>query len=767
MATQADLNFVQQLYVAYYGRPAEQAGLTYWADRAEAEGQSTIINAFGQSEEFDTDFGDLDNADLINNLYQQLFGRDAEQAGRDFYAGLLDNDEKSLAEIAVVIKDGAQGTDKTAFDAKVQAAEAYTARAGDNNYDADSAKEILNGIDGEDTQADLEAALGKVDELPAQSGGAGSSNSLTSGADMLTGTTGDDTFVAAKGTLGALDSIDGKEGIDTLRVEDATELNSGAEISNVETIEVIGAGSATLDVSEIAEGIETLNFTRVSDGAGSNFNISGLNANQTVRVAQRDTNKDGGFNNAATVNAEVAEGTTANIEAAGANIAYDATKATANTAANLKTVNVTSSGEKASTVAFTTSANFANVQNVSVNGTGDLALTVGDLGSSLTKAADGVAAATIDASAATGDVELEVATGAKVSSVKLGSGDDILTSELDLSNTKLTLDGGEGNDTLFANATQLGALQTVGGAKISNFETLGIDALAASFDASSLSQLGFESLALNAAATGASVTGLSADSNVTLTGGSTVELVLADAEGKSDSLSFSIADANTYNVTADGVETLNVTTVDKEADGGTFGVSELVLSTADAVETVNLSGEEAVLFDASGLTTLKNVDASGITSDSDASASTPEYAANIIVDSAATVTGSAGADSITFGDGAKVTGGAGDDTFVVDSTSATKIASITDFQKGDVIVFGAAVSKVSQVEVATTPGAEATFTDYVNSVSDGEAGYFNFADSTYLVYGNSTADNIVELGGNVDLTGLQINEDNTNFVEIA
>jgi YD repeat-containing protein len=47
-------NYVQKAYVAYYGRPADFAGQTYWAQRMDAEGQSldAIIGAFGSSDEF-------------------------------------------------------------------------------------------------------------------------------------------------------------------------------------------------------------------------------------------------------------------------------------------------------------------------------------------------------------------------------------------------------------------------------------------------------------------------------------------------------------------------------------------------------------------------------------------------------------------------------------------------------------------------------------------------------------------------------------------
>ena len=57
-------NYVQKAYVAYYGRPADPAGQTYWAQRMDSEGQSldAIIGAFGNSDEFNRRYGGLTRA---------------------------------------------------------------------------------------------------------------------------------------------------------------------------------------------------------------------------------------------------------------------------------------------------------------------------------------------------------------------------------------------------------------------------------------------------------------------------------------------------------------------------------------------------------------------------------------------------------------------------------------------------------------------------------------------------------------------------------
>lgn len=141
MATQAELNQAQLLYVAYYGRPADPAGLEFWAEQIAQVGVAGIAADFGNSAEFEAEFGDLGSVALINNLYQQLFGRDAEAEGLQYWLDVL-ADGAPLASIALEIAGGAQGGDATGLQNKVTLANQFTAAvaAGDVAYDgADAA----------------------------------------------------------------------------------------------------------------------------------------------------------------------------------------------------------------------------------------------------------------------------------------------------------------------------------------------------------------------------------------------------------------------------------------------------------------------------------------------------------------------------------------------------------------------------------------------------------------------------------------------------
>ena len=82
-------NIVQQLYISYYNRPAEPAGLSYWATTLQANGGnlSSIIKAFVNTPESNAIYGANATAEArVNAVYQNIFGRAPEQAGLNYWA---------------------------------------------------------------------------------------------------------------------------------------------------------------------------------------------------------------------------------------------------------------------------------------------------------------------------------------------------------------------------------------------------------------------------------------------------------------------------------------------------------------------------------------------------------------------------------------------------------------------------------------------------------------------------------------------------------
>ncbi|MCG8613898.1 MAG: DUF4214 domain-containing protein [Pseudomonadales bacterium] len=129
-------------YIAYYGRVPGSAGMAWWATELErVEGDlSAIIQAFGNSDEFDRNFGSLDNTTLINNLYKQSFGRDADNDGLAWYTSELDAGRMSLQTIALGGLNGATGPDLNVKNNRRLAAEYYVTKAIDAGFDLDESQ---------------------------------------------------------------------------------------------------------------------------------------------------------------------------------------------------------------------------------------------------------------------------------------------------------------------------------------------------------------------------------------------------------------------------------------------------------------------------------------------------------------------------------------------------------------------------------------------------------------------------------------------------
>lgn len=156
---------VLQAYIAYYGRPGDLLGLRYWADRLAAEDGdlSAIIEAFGYSQEFIERYGALDDRELIRNLFQQLFGRDPDPAGWDFYADSLAQGTRTLPTIALDVLYGAQNNDAAIIANKVLAASDFVSLldctgAAYNATNLDAAARLITRVDESDASRSVARA---------------------------------------------------------------------------------------------------------------------------------------------------------------------------------------------------------------------------------------------------------------------------------------------------------------------------------------------------------------------------------------------------------------------------------------------------------------------------------------------------------------------------------------------------------------------------------------------------------------------------------
>lgn len=272
---------VQQLYVAYFNRPADVAGLTYWEGVvANANGSTAAVSAaFAGSAEYKAAYANMDAYHVVAQVYQNLFGHAPDLPGLNFWGQALIAGQMTVDNVVTEIAKGAQGTDLTAYNNKVTAATAFTTAldtpAEVLAYSGDAANALAkNYITGVTDDASLAAAIdatalntavqGVVD---AYGDTTGKSFTLTAGLDNLVGTSGNDVFNAysfnastgADATnLSTYDSIDGGAGKDTLNLDLAHNTVTGT-IKNVEVINLTSV-TAAVDAS-VFQGATNVNVS--------------------------------------------------------------------------------------------------------------------------------------------------------------------------------------------------------------------------------------------------------------------------------------------------------------------------------------------------------------------------------------------------------------------------------------------------------------------------------------------------------------------------
>ena len=401
--------------------------------------------------------------------------------------------------------------------------------------------------------------------------------------------------------------------------------------------------------------------------------------------------------------------------------------------------------------------------------------------------------ANIDASAFTGNfAEIKVGN-VENSTVKLGSGDDVVA--LTATANKQTIDGGAGTDlvSVTSNTAETGAGDKV---TLNNFEGLKIsNKLANDIDMSKWS--GFTNITLAAGSDSQSITKLANNSTITLekvrlaatehltlgikdadTGtDDTVNLVLDPKDNPTDGI------GNVGNIIVENIETVNITSKTNEAK--TSGLTnKIILKTgaaaADALKTITVKGDaDTVLTLDATATKVKTVDASTLEGKF-----TFDGTAHLA--DKAVIKGGAKDDTITVAgkSGASITGGAGNDTFKVGTLGdaaafpASKVATIKDFSAGDKLYLGAHIATPPTSIVKYEASGSLDFANNLSRALDAAGGpdklaYFTYTDpdsnstDTYLVRADGTAgitagDYVVKLAGTVNLDNARISNVDTD-----
>ena len=72
---------VQKLYIAYFNRPADFFGLQFQVKAANATSLAAVANGFANSPEFINEYAGKTDAQFVNALYVNLFGRESDLPG--------------------------------------------------------------------------------------------------------------------------------------------------------------------------------------------------------------------------------------------------------------------------------------------------------------------------------------------------------------------------------------------------------------------------------------------------------------------------------------------------------------------------------------------------------------------------------------------------------------------------------------------------------------------------------------------------------------
>ena len=624
---------VQKIFIAFYQRPADPAGLKYWAERVDAAGGdiNQVIGAFASSPEAVALYGAIDATTdaaairtVIDKLYLALFNAadTFDAAGKQFYVDGFMAGTFTAGSIALSVLNGAQNDDLIAVNNKVQVANEFTqqvdGRPMTNAYfgngtafnvtyagdaDAVAARGILKNVTFLPSTVISPSAVTEVlktqiadatDPIQGQTGG--QTFTLTTGVDNLTGGAGNDTFnglagataAAVTDTLGAADIINGGAGIDTLNITTtATNTNvlMGAQITGIEVLNIRAtAGTASVDASNLAgltnvnaaAGVGAVTVTNLATGAAIGVVGNGTVLNGATTFGYKTAT------DAAIIN--VSGGTT------GGNISSSTVAPTTGT------INVLSGKNTVGTVDFGTST---AVTSLTVNATGSLAATLAtdyaataaltvagsaaNVAATATAAADtavnlgavvGVGFKTIDASGLTAG-GLTIGVGTATTSFKGGAGNDIVTTAAVAATAAGAIDAGAGaNDILVVGA--ITDLNSKAKADVfTGFDTL---RTLSSGAAANSQDMGF--------ITGSTITAIEIDAG-TSTVLSNVTAAQAGAitvrEDQATALTLTLKDATGT------TDVVNMTLKDKAAIGATKGDVDVVGLSIVGVETLNLT----------------------------------------------------------------------------------------------------------------------------------------------------------------------------------
>jgi len=510
-------------------------------------------------------------------------------------------------------------------------------------------------------------------------------------------------------TGGAI-AVDGTADTTSVSVTQTKAATASATVAGVAngavTIRDVNRASSTADKIATVT-LSSYDNSTIDSAALTNLTVGGSGGTLGINRTTDDTT-----NNATTLNLTVQGGA-----------AVGAISGTH--AADFTTVNVTSTGTGASTIAnatFTAATKLVATNAAKVTFTDNTlaALTSVDASGStgglvLGTTAIGNAVTFTGGSGADG-----VVLGATTKAIAMGDGDDSVTITAAITSSTASVTGGNGTDTLVITDTLAGdTLDTssVFNSKVSGFERLQVTAAGGnkSIDLTGINNVSYVK---TAGVTGLSLENMANNGTLELTATSTSTTVnVAGAVGGTADVLNVIASGNVGavvaygTVTAPNVETINITANDNGTTATTAAAINTLILAATAAKSVVVTGNNGLTLTNTGNTAITSFDASGVVAND---AATKDTAANLAVTFASanttatanvTIAGGAGNDVLT-GNTAKdtINGNDGIDYIYGDNQGTKEVQTIT-------LTHVAAVAgsvKINGITVGFTGGADAT-----------------------------------------------------------
>ena len=139
MATVSDL---QQLYIGYFGRAADQAGLNFWLGAINNDGLSlaNVHAAFVNSDEYNAQYEGLTVSQKVAAVYQNVLGRAADTEGAAFWTKAIEDGTITEDQLIEGLLSGLSTKDAQAISNKIVVANYYTSAKGDAYNEASKAE---------------------------------------------------------------------------------------------------------------------------------------------------------------------------------------------------------------------------------------------------------------------------------------------------------------------------------------------------------------------------------------------------------------------------------------------------------------------------------------------------------------------------------------------------------------------------------------------------------------------------------------------------